>query len=122
MKSRNLIVILFAMGLIFAAGVVSRPFVPGFAGNNGTKMQTLTFDSTVTSYQYSEQDIVRIEKIDDRNYAITAANPGMCVLTFSTSDDSNVPDHARRGRFVVSVSPNKSLTIQETKFVAGGML
>ena len=120
MKPRNLIVVLLAIFVAFVAGFISRPYLSGLADGAGS--QTLTFDANVEAYSYSEKGVIGIEKIDDRNYSITAVNPGMCVLTFSTGNDSDVPLHARRGRFIVSVSPDKSLTIQETKFVAGGML
>ena len=122
MKPRNLIVVLLAICLSFATGFISRPYLSGLADAGGSQTQTLTFDANVTAYSYSEKGVIGIEKIDDRNYAFTAVNPGLCVLTFSTGDDSDVPLHARRGRCIVSVSPNNSLTIQETKFVAGGML
>jgi len=115
-------VVLFAIALGFATGFVSRPYFSDLAVDSGAEMQTLTFDSNVTSYTYSEKGVIGIKKVDDRNYVINAVNPGMCVVSFSTANGKDHPQHVRRGRFIVSVSPNKKLTIQETKFVAGGML
>ena len=122
MQSKNLSVVLLAIGLGFAAGIAARPYLSDLASSNRAETKTLSFDSNVTSYSNSEKGVIGIKKIDDRTYAIKAVNPGMCVITFSAGDDSDVPLHARLGRFIVFVSPNKSLTIQETKFAAGGML
>lgn len=122
MKSRNRIVVLFAIALGFATGFVSRPYLSDLAVDAGAETQTLTFDSNVTAYTYSEKGVVRIKKVDDRNYVIKSVSPGMCVVSFSTANQEDLPQHLRRGRFIVLVSPNKKLTIQETKFVAGGML
>jgi hypothetical protein len=122
MKTRIMIVVLVAIGVGFAMGFLCRPFISDVASDDVETIQTLTFESTVNAYSYSESGIIGIKKIDDRNYVISAMNPGMCVLSFSTVDDSDIPSHTRNGRFIVSVSPNKSLTIQKTKYAAGGML
>ena len=122
MKSRNLTVVLLAVGLGLLAGFFSRPLLSGMAANNLAEEQTLTFESNVTSYSYSEKNVIGITKIDDRNYAIQALNPGMCVISFSTTNRRDVPQHVRRGRFIVAVSADRHLTIQETTLAADGML
>lgn len=122
MQLKNLIVVLVSITLGFVAGFVCRPDFIEMAVDDGTETEMLSFESDVTSYTYSESGVIGIKKIDDRNYEITAVNPGMCVISFATAEGREGPTHTWRGRYIVSVSPNNQLTIQETTYGAGGRL
>jgi hypothetical protein len=83
---------------------------------------TFNFDSSVDSYGYSEKNIVGLKKIDDQTYRINSLNPGMCVISFTTTKDRDVPAHARKNTYIISVDANKEITIQRTVLWSGGML
>ena len=137
MKTSMILAVILAVGIGFAAGFASHSQLVGWGNglNAGTQTesapaaetpasatQTLKFDATVSSYSYSEVGVVRITKVDDQTYSLTAIRPGMCVISFGIEGQTDVPWNDRRGRYIVSVSPDKQLTIQETRYAAGGML
>jgi len=118
MQSRILTVLLLAVFAGFATGFVTRPFLVGMVAGQGNDVHTFAFDGTVMSYAYSEKGVTGIEKSDDRSVTIQAVNPGMCVITISTAGDAGLPEHFRRKPYIVSVSPERKLTIQQTTFLA----
>ena len=137
MKTKPTVVVAIAMFLGFGIGFVLRPIVAPASqieisdqrqatttsdNTSPSESELLKFESRVTSYTFSEKGIVGIEKVDNENYRITASGPGMCVLSFRTVDGDEVPAHVRPGRFIVSVSNDRKLTVQKTSYGAGGML
>ena len=121
MQTRYLTLVLLAVLVGFAGGFASHAFFGHQSAVSGAESTTLDFDSDIESFAYSEKGVVKVKKLGDRTFSVDAISPGMCVLSFSAADDGERPDHLRN-RFIVSVSPDKKLTVQKTTFWAGGML